>query len=671
MQKPMRRRACGTLDRSLAFVLLGLGIAGDAAAESRLQVSHLKQLSLEELMDVEVTSVSRVAENLAGAAAAITVVTGEDLRRSGATTLPEALRFVPGMHVARRSSNTWAMSSRGFSSISSEKLLVLTDTRSIYTPLYSGVFWDVQDYLLQDVDRIEVIGGPGAALWGSNAVNGVINITTKSARETQGPYSEALIGTEEQSFSARYGGQTSDISYRVFGRHFDRDGSYKPGTASEDDWRMNHVGFRSDWEASTADALTVQGDVYRANVGQLTPSVAVTGRTGATGDLESELSGGNVLGRWRHTLSGTSDLQLRAYYDHTGRDDPSYRDALDTVDLDFQHRTAPTSKQELIWGLNYRRTDNRTVGKGILALDPPSSEDNVFSAFIQDQISLADPVRVTLGSKFEYNDFSGFEFQPNVRIAWQLSARQVLWSAVSRAVRVPTRIERDLAVDASNPAGNPVVRLLGNEDFDSEELLAYEAGYRWQAFDRLAVDLNVYHNVYEGLASLEFVSPFIAADGRTVFPVIYRNLNDAEADGAGLLATFAARTFWRLVANYSYIDISVERGGQDLGRGRFIAGATPRHQFGLRSVLDIGPRWHLDVQLRHHTAIRTLPDIVTGEGIGAYTEMDVRGAWRLTGDIEISLVGQNLLHDHHTEFGSPQARGQIERSVYAKLAWGF
>lgn len=658
---------------ALTLVALALCFPGAAAASERqLQVDYLKQLSFEELMDIEVTSVSRREESLAGAAAAITVVTSEDIRRSGATTLPEALRFVPGMHVARRNSNSWAVSSRGFSSISSEKLLVLTDTRSIYTPLYSGVFWDVQDYLLQDVDRIEVIGGPGAALWGSNAVNGVINITTKSAHDTQGTYSEALLGTEEQSFSARYGGQThGGISYRVFGRHFDRDGSYKPGSVSDDEWRMSHVGFRSDWDASSADALTVQGDAYRATVGQLAPSIAIGGRAGASGDLESQLSGGNVLGRWRRTFSGRSDMQLRAYYDRTHRDDPSYRDELETVDLDLQHRLSPTSQQELLWGLNYRRTHNRNTGKVIFALEPRSSEDNVVSAFIQDQISLAEPVRLTLGSKFEYNDFSSFEIQPNVRIAWQISPRRMMWAAVSRAVRVPTRLERDLAVDVTNPAGNPVVRLLGSEDFESEELLAYEAGYRWQAFDRFAVDINAYHNVYEGLASLEVGSPFIAADGRTVIPIVNRNLNDAKANGVGLLATFAARTFWRLMATYSYVDITFDQGGADLNRGRFIAGATPRHQFGLRSVLDIAPRWQLDVQLRHHTAIRTIPDIITGEGIGEYTEMDVRGAWRLSDDIEISVVGQNLLHDHHTEFGSPQARGQIERSVYGKFAWGF
>ena len=645
-----------------------LGMCGGVIAAPQEQLAvNLKQLSFEELMDIEVTSVSRKQESLATAAAAITVVTGEDIRRSGATAIAGALRFVPGLHVARTSSNLWAVSSRGFSSVSSEKLLVLTDTRSIYTPLFSGVFWDVQDYLLQDIDRVEVIGGPGAALWGSNAVNGIINITTKSARDTQGTYAEALIGTEEQSLATRYGGRTAGgISYRVFAKHFERDGSYRPGNPSEDDARLSHVGFRSDWDASTADAFTVQGDAYRANVGQLSPSVAITGRVGATGNLESQLSGGNVLGRWRHALGGQSEVQLRAYYDRTHRDDPSFRDELETLDIDFQHRLSPTSAQELLWGLNYRSTDNKNTGKGIFALDPRSSQDNVASAFVQDQVSLADSVRLTVGTKFEYNDFSGFEFQPNVRLAWHISPRQVLWTAVSRAARVPTRLERDYAIDITDPAGNPIVRLLGNEDFDSEELLAYEGGYRWQVFDTLALDLTAYHNVYKGLASLEPGPRFIAADGRTVIPYIYRNLNDGEADGAGLLATFAASKSWRLVANYSYVDLTIDPRGLDLNGGRFIAGATPRHQFGLRSVLDLGPRWQLDVQLRHHTAIGSTP-----EGIEEYTEMDVRGAWQVADAVELSLVGQNLLHDHHPEFGSLALRGEIERSVYGKIAWGF
>lgn len=654
--------ACHTSSWIVALLLYLY--AGTASAE--LSSRALKALTLEELTNLEVTSVSRKEESVFKAAAAITVVTNEDIRRSGATSVPEALRFVPEIHVARRDSSSWAVSSRGFSSINSEKLLVLSDTRSIYTPLYSGVVWSVQDYLLQDVDRIEVIRGPGAALWGSNAVNGVINISTRRAQDTQGLYSEALMGSEERSAGVRFGGTTAgEVSYRFFGKHSDRDSSAKPSSISQDDWRISHAGFRADWEASTADAWTVQGDAYQGNVGQLSPSIAVGGRPGPTGDLETEVSGGNVLARWRRTLDATSDIQVRAYYDRTHRDDQSFRDDLDTFDVDLQHRFAPASNQELIWGVAYRFTDNENIGKGIFAVSPSRSTDSLISAFVQDQISLSEPLQLTLGTKFEHNDFSGFEYQPNVRLSWELSPRHLLWSAIARAVRVPTRLERDIDIDV-NPGANPMYRLEGNEDFESEELQAYEGGYRWQAADKFALDLTAFYNRYKGLASLEIGDPYIAADGRTVIPIVNENLNKGRSTGAGLTATLVPLRAWRLIANYSYIDMHLERGGADINNNRFIAEATPRHQFGLRSRLDIADRWQLDAQWRHHAAIRLVAD-----RISAYSELDVRAAWRVTPAMEISLVGQNLLHDEHPEFGSPRTRGEIERSVYLKFAYGI
>ncbi|MGH8642926.1 MAG: TonB-dependent receptor plug domain-containing protein [Gammaproteobacteria bacterium] len=651
-------------------IICGLAAADDGG----FSASALKRLSIEELMDVEVTSVSRTAESLGGAAAAVTVVTNEDIRRSGATSVPEALRLVPGIHVARNQSSRWAVSSRGFSSVNSEKLLVLSDTRSIYTPLFSGVFWDVQDYLLEDIDRIEVIRGPGAALWGSNAVNGVINITTKSAQDTQGLYAEAGAGTEERASAAvRYGGKTEGgVYYRVFGKYFDRDATFNPGASSSDDWQLGHFGFRADWDATERDTVTVQGDVYRGDIGQLAPSAAVTGRPGPQGDLEVDVSGGNILGRWRHRIDEDSDLQFRAYYDRTHRDDPSFLDDLDTVDLDFQHRFALALRHEIIWGLNYRYTSNRNESKGIFAVDPSSSQDHLVSAFVQDQISILDTLRLTLGTKFEHNDFSGFEVQPSARVAWDLLSGHTLWGAVSRAVRVPTRLERDIAIDVTDPAGNPVVRLLGNEDFDSEELLAYELGYRWQALETLFIDVAAFHNRYEGLASLELGQPFIdPKDGRTVIPVENRNLTDGHSQGIETLVTFSPLRYWRLSASHSYIDLSLDPAGQDLNRGKFLEGATPRHQFGLRSFLDLPGGFQIDAQFRSLSAVRRSPEIVTSERIPGYSELDVRIAWQGWKQIEISVVGQNLLHDHHPEFGASASRGEIERGVYGKVLWRF
>ncbi|MGH8177291.1 MAG: TonB-dependent receptor plug domain-containing protein [Steroidobacter sp.] len=659
---------------ALSAILWGANPALARAQDDGVSTIALKKLSIEELMDIEVTSVSRTRENLGGAAAAIAVVTNEDIRRSGATSVPEALRLIPGLHVARRNSNSWAISSRGFSSVNSEKLLVLSDTRSIYTPLFSGVLWDVQDYLLEDIERIEVIRGPGAALWGSNAVNGVINITTRSARDTQGGYLEAGAGTEEETIAgARYGGAIGDaFFFRIFGKHSDRDDSYKPDAGSRDDWRMSRFGFRADWDAGAKDAVTFQGGVYRGDIGQFSPSVAIFGRPDPEGRLRTRVNGGNVLGRWLRTINDESDLQVRFYYDRTHRDDPSFVDDLDTLDLDVQHRFALARVHEILWGVNYRYTDNSNESGRIFALAPASSQDTLVSAFVQDQIPLFDAVRLTLGTKLEHNDFSGFEVQPSVRATWDIATGRTLWGSVSRAVRVPTRLERDIAIDVTDPAGNPIVRLLGNDEFDSEELLAYELGFRWQTRPEFSIDLAVFHNRYEGLVSLEPGAPFVdPVDGRTVVPIINRNLTDGEAQGFEALAAYSPLRPWRLTASYAYVDLRLDPTGQDLNRGKFVEGATPQHQFGLRSSLDLPGNLQLDAQFRRLSDVRRSPDIVTGEGVAGYSELDIRVAWRALQQLEISILGQNLLHEHHAEFGSPAARGGIERSVYGKFAWEF
>ena len=660
---------------ALATALL-LCPAGNAAAMQDVASSTgaLKRLSIEELMDIEVTSVSRTAETLSSAAAAVAVVTNEDIRRSGATTIPEALRGVPGLHVARRNSNSWAVSSRAFSSINTEKLLVLSDTRSIYTPLLSGVSWDVQDYLLEDIERIEVIRGPGASLWGSNAVNGVINITTKHARNTQGALLSATVGTEEEaSAAARYGGKFGESGFfRVFGQYSDRDATFHPGAVSSDDWRIGHAGFRADWDANSSDALTLQADVYRANIGQFAPAVNIIGRPGPTGDLEVHASGGNMLGRWRRQLAPGSDLQLRAYYDRTHRDDPSFHDDLDTLDLDFQHRYLLAGRHEIVWGLTYRYTDNSNRGKGVFAVEPEDSRDDLISGFVQDQFALADGLRLTVGTKLEHNDFSGFEVQPTARLAWDVAPGHNAWGSISRAVRVPTRLERDVLVEATPPGSNPRAVLLGNEDFESEDLLAYELGYRWQALDVLAFDLALFHNRYEGLASLEFGTPTLdPASGVITFPVVTLNLNDGRSQGAELLATFSPRENWRLIASYSYVHLDIQPHGTDENRGEFLAGTTPRHQFSLRSLLDLPGGLRLDAQFRHSAELEQQPEIVSGPGIDAYSELDVRLAWQASERLELALVGQNLLHDHHVEFGTPEARGELERGAYGKITWQF
>jgi len=654
---------------------LGLGLATRASAqEDESTPTALKRLSIEQLMDVEVTSVSKTRESLLSAAAAVSLVTDEDIRRSGATTVPEALRFVPGLFVARVTSDAWSVSSRGFSGVNSQELLVLSDTRSIYTPLFSGVFWDVQDYLMADIDRIEVIRGPGGSLWGSDAVNGVINITTKPARDTQGGYFEAQTGTQEHVTTAlRYGGQLGDDAYfRVFGKFTDQDAELDPPGASPDKWRLGHVGFRSDWQADPQDAVTVQGDLYDGNIGLVAPSISIIGRPGPAGRLETGVNGGNVLGRWQHSFDATSDMQVRLYYDRTHRNDPSFLDDLDTVDLDFQHRFRFARRHEITWGLSYRLLDDRTEGKGEIALSPYAARDHLYSGFIQDQVALGQTVRLTLGTKLEHNDYSGGEIQPSIRVAWDLAQARTLWAALSRAVRVPDRLERDIDIAATDPAAPVVARLLGNPHFHAEELLAFEMGYRWQLAPNVSFDLAAFHNRYHGLASLEFATPFVDPNtGQTILPIVNRNLTDGRADGFETLVTYSPLSSWRLSVDYSYIDLSLTAHGMDLDRGQWAEGSTPRNQLGLRSYLDLPRGLQLDVQFRALSALTKLPASVTGERIPAYQELDVRLGWRIGHHTQLSLDGQSLLHAHHVEFGAPSERSAIRRSVYGKVAWEF
>jgi iron complex outermembrane recepter protein len=660
-----------TVRKAWAFALCALALSRDPARAANLdQLAELKRMSVEELLNVEVTSVSRREEGLRNAAAAVAVITHADLRRSGATHMPDALRLVPGLHVGRQNSSSWAVSARGFSSVNSEKLLVLSDTRSIYTPLFAGVLWDVQDYLLEDVERVEVVRGPGAALWGSNAVNGVISITTRSARDTHGSYLEAGAGELDRLWlGARLGGETGGGKhYRVFGRYVDRDATRSTASGSDDAWQMAHVGFRSDWGAADSGEWTVQGDAYAGDIGQLSPSARIGNRAGPPEPLEVDVSGGNLLARWRRQTGESSDLQLRGYYDYTRRDDPSFDDTLHTLDVDLQHRLRPRANHELTWGAAVRATSNRNRRGVIFAMDPEESDDLLWSGFIQDQIAFSQSVAVTLGTKLEHNDFSGFEVQPSVRAAWSLSSQQTLWASVSRAVRVPTRLERDVFIDATDPAGNPVVRLLGNPDFDAETLIAYETGYRWQATRSLAFDVALFYNDYDKLASLEFGAPFVDGTGRTIYPIYNQNLTSGRSAGAEVLAEWQPVDFWRLSGSYSYVDLELDSDGQDANNGVWLDGATPRGQVALRSWLGLGA-FAIDAQFRHHTRIRRLPVDPSGAGIDAYSSLDLRLGWRLAPAWEVSLVGQNLLDDEHVEFGTPDLRSAMERSAYLKVEW--
>jgi len=642
------------------------------------QVNQLKQLSIEQLTNVMVTSVTRAPQPLSRSAAAAAVVTSGQIEDSGAMNVPEAIRFVPGINVAQLTASQWAVSSRGFASANSPDLLVLSDGRSIYTPLFSGVFWDVQDYIMQDIDRIEVVRGPGATLWGSNAVNGVINIISKSAADTQGGWAEAGAGSEERALAAaQYGGQVDTqggdpMYYRVFAKYQDHAPEDYPAGASSDGWDLGHVGFRTDWKADSTDSFTVQGDAYDGRIGQVIPSVNIIGVTGLVSPLVVGVGGGNVLARWQHTMSDDSDYEVRVYYDYTHRDDPVFIDSLSTLDVDFLEHLPFGSSQTVTWGITGRTMEDNTHGKGVVALNPADARYNLGSGFVQDEIALPHAVHVTVGTKLEHNAFSGFEVQPSVRAAWDLSDKETLWGSVSRAVRVPTRIEQDEDIVASNPAGNPVIVLLGNRNFHAEQVLAFELGYRWRPLTELSFDLAAFRNRYTGLESLELGSPFLdGATGQTIYPVFSENLIDGHATGLEGLALYSPVSWWRLSVNYSYMQMELTPLGEDLNRNHFYEDSTPRNQAGIQSYFDLPHNVEIYGGLRVLSAVEMLPEIVNGTGDPGYQELDLNAIWRATSRLTLSLEGQSLLHGSHVEFGAPYERSAIRRSVFGRMTWHF
>lgn len=636
-------------------------------AEAEEPRKGLTELSLDELLNIEVTSVSKRPERFVEAPAAVYVITQEDIRRSGATSIPETLRLAPGVQVARVNSNTWAIGIRGFTSALSRALLVLIDGRAVYSPLFAGVFWDVQDTLIEDIERIEVVRGPGGTLWGANAVNGVINIITKRARATQGGLVTGGGGTEERGFAGfRYGGTIgSNFHYRVYGKAFDRDSGFDPGGSEFDDWRMARGGFRADWEPTLRDALTLQGDVYGGRAGRRTTITRLSPPFVERVEKDGDLSGGNLLGRWRRVFDEVSDLTLQAYYDRTNRRDPSFREDRDTFDLDFQHRFSPFRRHQVTWGLGYRLTSGAADAVvETITFTPATRTDHLVSAFVQDEIVLLENLlRLTIGSKFEHNDYSGFEIQPSARLAWTPVPRHTVWGAVSRAVRTPSRVEHDLAATSlvsarTSPPTFTTIR--GSEAFDSEEVLAFEVGYRVQPADRVFVDLATFYNRYDNLLSVEPGQPATSAS-RTTIPVLLRNGFRADAYGAEVALEGLPLAWWRLRGSYGYVQLDLERnaGSRDVTTEKTTEGSSPRHQASVRSLMDLPGKFELDLWLRY---VGRLPAL----RVDAYTSLDARLGWRPTPNLDISVVGQYLLEPEHAEFRSSSST-EVERGVYAKV----
>jgi iron complex outermembrane receptor protein len=604
----------------------------------------LKRLTLEQLMDVEVTSVSRRPEKLSTTASAIQVITGEDIRRSGASSIPEALRLAPNLQVAQINASQWAVSARGFNNTLANKLLVLIDGRTVYTPLYAGVFWEVQNVPLEAVDRIEVVSGPGGTVWGANAVNGVINIITKGAKDTQGLRLEGGGGTELHGFGAvRYGGQSSGLEYRLYAHGFGRGSTARPdGTDARDTWGMGQGGLRLDWNSGTANAFTVQSDYY-------------DGRPDADGRGRTVARGGNALGRWTRTLSEESDLQVQVYYDRSWRDfGIGVTEDLTTYDIDGQHRLQLGRRQEVVWGLAARVMVDDTESDTSLAFLPEDKTLQLYSGFVQDEIALSgDRLRLSVGSKFEHNSYTGFEVQPSVRLAWTPASRHTVWAAVSRAVRTPSRIDRDFFAFAA-----PSVPLLVGGDIQSEKLIAYELGWRAQPDPRVSVSVSTFYNDYDDLRTLEAGPPPAG------LPFTLGNGLQGHAYGAELGAVYQVSARWRLRGGYTFLkkELSLKPGSTDLNGGR-AEGNDPEHQFLIQSSADLPGRLELDAVLRF---VDALPD----PPVPSYAGLDLRLGWKATEHVELAVVGQNLLYGERAEFNtnSPSAR-EVQRGIYGRITW--
>lgn len=636
---------------------------------------ELYELSLEQLSKIEVTSVSKQSEKLLDAPASVFVITADDIRRSGVNSIPDALRLAPSVEVARINSHQWAISIRGFNSDITNKLLVLIDGRSVYSPLYAGVFWDVQDAMLADIERIEVISGPGGTLWGANAVNGVINIITRSAHDTQGGLAEIGDGNEERNFGGlRYGGQIGDAAVRGYIKQFNRDASQTiDGHGGDDDWRMAQGGFRVDWQPAPADRFTLQGDVYHGSEDGVFPGSFRLGTLpGASFDDEVDVAGSNLLGRWSRQLDPTSDFSLQIYFDHTLRDIPNnYREKRDTGDIDFQHHFALGERNDVLWGLGYRWTSDQIDNTPFASFVPDDRTDETYNAFVQDKIDLWQKrVFFTLGSKFEHNDYSGFEFQPNARLSWLISDQQTVWAAASRAVRIPARLDTDLRLTI--PVGAvgilPIyVTVAGNEKIKSEEVIAYEAGYRAQLTPATSVDLAVFYNDYDHIQTAETGAPIVVINPPTFYAILPKTLDsgiEGKAYGGTLMVNWRPLPSWRLRFQYALFDMNLDNktGSNDIDSVRE-EDNSPHNQYAVHSFIDLSPQLSLYTGVRHVDGLKNLDS-------PNYTAVDVSLIWNPLKQLQLSLTAQNINDPEHVEFGRNSAQ-EIERSIYTKAQWTF
>lgn len=646
---------------------------------------QLLSLSIEELINIKVTSASKKEQKATLSATAIFVITHEDIKRSGATTIPEALRMAPGIDVARIDGNKWSISARGFSGRFANKLLVLFDGRSVYTPFFSGVYWDVQDTLLEDIERIEVIRGPGAALWGANAVNGVINIITRNASDSPGTYLTAGGGSKERVFGGfRHGGKINDDThFRVYAKYFERENNEDlQNNPVNDDWRMGRGGFRIDGQASDTDQYTAQGDLYEGTVGEtvLLPDFATASNRLINHD--TQVNGGNVLLRWNKQLQNGDSLQWQAYYDYAERDSAWVRHEHNTLDLEFhQHTVNAFDNHDLVWGGGYRFISDDIEGSDTIVISQNQRSYHLFNLFIQDEINVIDDtLKLIFGSKFEHNDFSGVEIQPNARFLFTPHQHHTFWGSISRAVRTPARGEKGLNINSafSNNGNRPLINSISSDvGRNAEELIAYELGYRFNPMPQFSADLALFYNDYDKLRSIQPTSSNpINMGNYDLMPLAFANNMTGEAYGAEVDLVWQATDAWRLSGNYSYhkTQLHIADGDAFSEHEEFF---TLTHKISLRSEMDLTQNLTWDIWLKHAwtEGQETHADhIPFAPFIEPQLTLDMRLAWRPIQNLELSVVGQNLVDKKQFETFSDfinTTPSLVERSVYGRIEWRF
>jgi iron complex outermembrane receptor protein len=662
-----------------------MGLAAFAQGPNADADNPVKKLSLEELGNIEVTTASKAPEEARKIAAAVFVITHDDIERSGATTIPEALRLAPGVEVARIDGNKWSIGIRGFGSRLSRSVLVLIDGRTVYTTLFAGTYWEVQDTVMDDIDRIEVIRGPGGTIWGPNAVDGVINVITKDSKDTQGTQASVGGGNVEQGFvNLRTGaGNGQGLTYRVYGKGYNRSGEFDGNGQNFDGWRAGQAGFRMDWQKNDHDTFTLQGDMYDEAAGESVVATSYTAPFSQTINNDARLSGGNIMAHWKRQLDNGKDFQLQLYYDRTNRHESNFGDIRNTFDADFIERITLPARQRLSVGAGARFSDGDEleVVTG-LTFDPANNTDQLLTAFIQDEIELVPhKLSVIAGTKLLHTNFTGVDLEPSVRLLWTPSEKQTIWTSFTRAVRTPADVERDFFLSGFQglaPGGIPFfARFNANRNFVSEILKGYEAGYRRLIRPNFYIDVAGFFNQYDHLFSEEITgAPFledqpppandnIAAPPHLLLPAQFGNSLTGTTTGGEIAPEWRPASFWRLRGSYSFLVMHIEKTANslDIGSGPGIQGSSPQHQVFMQSGFDISKALTLDLFYRYVSAL-------PGQGVRAYSSADTTVGWRMNEHVRFSVVGQNLLQPHHAEDGGdPNGLVQIKRSVYAKITW--